>query len=61
LVGGFGLEVVIEQDYDRKRSGFSRKGRNLLLDAVFKYAEIIFAEIGDKIALGVFYRHRHDD
>ena len=37
------------------------KSRDLLLDAVFEDAEVIFAEISDKIALGIFYRHRHDD
>ena len=50
LLGSLRLEVVIEQDHGGKRKGVGRKERDLLLDAIFEDAELIFAKIVDEIA-----------
>ncbi len=61
LVRIFGAEVIVYKHDQGQRKRLNRKESDLLLDIVFKYAEFILPNIGNKSSAAVFDGDRQND
>lgn len=61
LLGVFGLEIVVEEDDDGERECFGGEKFEALFDVVIKDAEFVAGEVGDEMAVAVFYGDRQKD
>ena len=60
LLGGFGIEIVVDEKHGGKRHAVGGKHGNALLDGIFEDAKFVLAEIGGQRAGGGFDANRND-
>ena len=59
--GVFGFQIVVDEDDEGEREGFLGEDVDGLFDVVVEDAEVGLAEVGNELAILVFYGDREDD